>query len=131
MTSNFTVYKCGEYMFASRYWRTSQAWGHECYLLDGVRECGKERYRYYNRTWECYTYQSVMYGAVENYKKSELNRYLNNKKIEMGLKGFDDDYNEFEKPFKRGQKKQLIEQFEQTEVAKEIKRLKEFVRDRK
>jgi hypothetical protein len=130
-TGKFTVYKFGDYEFASRYWETSRAWGHECYLLhDGIGEVGKARYRYYNRTWECYTFQSVMFGAIEDYKKQELARYLNNRKIELGLKGFDEDYNEFDKPWGRGQKKQVIEEFETTEIGKTIKRLKEFVEKR-
>lgn len=129
-TSTFTVYKFGDYEFASRYWEASRAWGHECYLLhDGIGEVGKARYRYYNRTWECYTFQSVMFGAVEDYKKQELARYLNNRKIELGLKGWNDD-GEFEKPWGRGQKKQAIEEFKTTEISKTIERLKKFVRDR-
>lgn len=132
-TSEFRVYKCGDYEFASRYWETSRAWGHECYLLhDGIGEVGKARYRYYNRTWECYTYQSVMYGALEDYEKRELERYLNNRKIELGLKGFekgDDEWREFDKPWGRGQKKQTIEEFKTTEVAKTIEKLREFVKE--
>lgn len=131
MTGQFTVYKFGDYEFASRYWETSRAWGHECYLLhDGIGEVGKARYRYYNRTWECYTFQSVMFGAVDDYEKQELARYLNNRKIELGLKGFDEEWHEFEKPWKRGQKKQAIEDFKTTEIGKTIERLKKFVRDR-
>lgn len=130
-TGKFTVYKFGDYEFASRHWGTSRAWGHECYLLhDGIGEVGKARYRYYNRTWECYTFQSVMFGALEDYKKQELERYLNNRKIELGLKGFDEEWHEFDKPWGRGQKKQVIEGFETTEIGKTIKRLREFVEKR-
>lgn len=130
-TGKFTVYKFGDYEFASRYWETSRAWGHECYLLhEGIGEVGKARYRYYNRTWECYTFQSVMFGALEDYKKQELERYLNNRKIELGLKGFDEEWHEFDKPWGRGQKKQVIEEFEATEIGKTIKRMHEFVEKR-
>lgn len=130
MTAEFKCYKLGDFVFASRYWENSRAWGHECYLLDGVRECGRARYRYYNRTWECYTFQSVMFGAVEDYKKRELERYLNNKKIAMGLKGWNDD-GEFEKSWPRGMKKKLAEEFEDTPEGKIIKKLHEFVERRK
>lgn len=130
-TDKFTVYKFGDYEFASRYWETSRAWGHECYLLhDGIGEVGKARYRYYNRTWECYTYQSVMFGALEDYEKHELERHLNSRKIELGLKGFDEEWHEFEKPWGRGQKKQAIEEFKTTEIGKTIERLKKFVENR-
>lgn len=45
---------------------------HECELHIGFQtfEC---KAQYYNRTWECYTYQSVMKGALHNYKEYVLN----------------------------------------------------------
>lgn len=131
MTGKFTTYKCGDFTFASRYWSNSQAWGHECYLLqDGIGEVAKERYRYYNRTWECYTFQSVMDGAVDNYRKKELERYLNNVKLTLGLRGWDSETGEFDKPWPRGAKKKAIEEFEATDTAKQINRLTEFVKNR-
>lgn len=132
MVGKFTEYRCGDFVFASRYWENSRAWGHECFLLNGAGEAGKARYRYYNRTWECYTFQSVMAGAVEDYEKHELERYLNNKKIELGLKGWDkdNDWQEFDKPWPRGMKKKLAEEFEETPAGRGIKRLKEFVKNR-
>lgn len=131
-TGKFTVYKFGDYEFASRYWDTSRAWGHECYLLhDGIGEVGKARYRYYNRTWECYTFQSVMFGALEDYEKQELKRYLNNRKIELGYKGWDKETGkEFDLPWGRGAKKEETEKFKTTEIGKTIERLREFVEKR-
>ena len=128
MSEKFECFKCGDYTFACRGWETSRAWGHEVFLLNGASEVGRARYRYYNRTWECYRFQSAMFGAIEDYKKQELARYLNNRKIELGLRGFDENWNEFEKPWRRGEKKREVDAFEETEVAKQIKELEKFVR---
>lgn len=132
MTGEFKTFRYKDFTFSARYWETSNAWGHECYLLrDGVGEVGKARYRYYNRTWECYTYQSVMFGAIEDYKKKELARYLNSRKIELELKGFkkDDDgeWREFDKPWPRGMKKAETEKFKESEAGKMAEELWKFV----
>lgn len=115
-TGDITIKKFKNYEFVCWYWATSRAWGHECRLCNvgemaGI-EIGKARVRYYNRTWEAYTFQSVMYEALGNYKKSELNRYLDNYKYSNGLKGYDHEKGvEYEKPFPKGVKKKLVEEF--------------------
>ena len=55
-----------------------------------------------------------MYQAFDKFKRKELKHYLSNKKFEMGLAecNAETDYNTVEKPYKAGQKKALIEQFE-------------------
>lgn len=127
MVGEFKTFRHKDFTFSARYWETSNAWGHECYLLrDGVGEVGKARYRYYNRTWECYTYQSVMFGAIEDYKKQELARYLNSRKIELGLKGWAES-GEFDKPWPRGMKKAEIEKFKESEAGKMAEELWKFV----
>lgn len=77
-TGDLNIKKHGEYEFVCWYWQQGNAWGHECRLCKTGEKAGYElskyRTRYYNRTWEKYTYQSVMYGALEEYKKQELSR---------------------------------------------------------
>lgn len=132
MTGNITIRKHGDYEFACWYWQTSNAWGHEVRLCKvgagaGV-EVGKARVRYYNRTWERYTYQSAMYSALENYKQKETERFLNEWKFKHELKGWNcDKHEEWEKPFKRGQKAQALAEFEKTDTAKDIEALKEYI----
>lgn len=115
-TGDITIKKFKNYEFVCWYWETSNSWGHECRLCDvgemaGI-EIGKARVRYYNRTWEAYTFQSVMYEALENYKKSELDRHLENYKYSNGLKYYDTEVHDtVEKPFPKGVKKQLVEEF--------------------
>lgn len=118
--------------FMCRGWDTSRAWGHEVFVIDGAFEVAHYRVRYYNRTWEAYRFQSAMYGALDEYKRSELNRYLRNKKIELGLIEWDSETHEdIEKPFKRGQKKKLIEEFEQSELCQKIEKIKQHINEGK
>ena len=128
MTGEYKLYKHKDYTFVCNYWETSRAWGHEVHLMNGLHEVAKYRVRYYNRTWEKYTFQSAMFGAIEEYEERERERYLNNYKYKYGLKYWDTDtHEEVDKPFKRGEKKQVIEEFEKSEKMAEIKELKEFV----
>lgn len=101
MTGNFSIIKFNEWEFVNHYWETSNAWGHECHLLKNGSEMSKARARYYNRTWEKYTYQSVMFEAVDNARKDHLDHYIEAYKAN----------NDIER-FKAGQKKQLEEQFD-------------------
>ena len=105
------IYKYNEYDFVCEYWERGQAWGHKVTLCKHGQEVASAKIRYYNRTWEEYTYQSAMYSALENYQRQELDRYINDYKLKNGLKGFDDNYKEFEKPLPRGMKKKLTDEF--------------------
>ena len=130
-TGKFIMYKHGDYSFMCRSWATTRAWGHEVFLMrDNYGEVGEYKVRYYNRTWEAYQYQSAMFGAIEDYEKAELARYLSNRKIELGLKGWDKDEGEYDKPWLRGMKEEAIAEFKKTDTYKTIKELKAYVRDR-
>lgn len=120
------MFNFGKYTFICWSWSKSQRydhrgnpieeplWGHKVELYNGVGLVATASVGYYNRTWEKYTYQSAMYQAFDKYKREELKCYLLNKKFRLGLAecNAETDYNTVEKPFKAGQKKALIEQFE-------------------
>lgn len=54
------------YEFINETWETSTAWGHSTTLLvDGIEQATR-RVRYYNRTWECYRYQTCMMGCISS-----------------------------------------------------------------
>ena len=130
--SEVKIKRSGDYEFVCWYWDTSNAWGHEVRLCKvGERagmEVGRARVRYYNRTWEAYTYQSAMYSALEDYKQKEIKHFLEGWKLEHELKGWDyDKHEEWEKPFKRGQQAVALAEFEATDTAKEIKELKNYI----
>lgn len=122
---NLTIHKHNEYEFVCWWWETGNAWGHEVRLVKtgkaGGCELGKARVRYYNRTWEKYTFQSAMFSALADYKKSELAKFLEDYKYNNGLKGYDmDNHLEWEKPFPKGVKKQVIEEFEAKPIWEEL-----------
>lgn len=54
-----------EYMFVCETWDRSNAWGHKCTLFVNGNEYETDSCRYYNRTWERYTYQSVCIGCIQ------------------------------------------------------------------
>ena len=130
MTGDINIKRKGDYEFVCWYWQTSNAWGHEVRLCKYGIEFGKARVRYYNRTWERYTYQSAMRSALEDYKQKEIEHFLNEWKFKHELKGWDcDKHDEWEKPFKRGQKAQALAEFEKTDTAKDIEALKEYIEE--
>lgn len=53
-----------EYMFVNSFRGNRSGFVHETTLLRDGREIGCYKIQYYNRTWERYTYQSVMVGCV-------------------------------------------------------------------
>ena len=103
----------------NEYWETSYAWGHKTTIIKNGYDYGTHKVRYYNRTWECYTYQTCMSGAVEKIKEEELQRFINNYKYTNNITRF-----------KRGQKEKVIEEFNNSELGKELQELKDAIKER-
>lgn len=67
-------------------WETYNSWGHHATLFDASQELSSDKARYYNRTWECYTFQSVILSAIHKaieQRKENIYynyKYENNKK---------------------------------------------------
>lgn len=53
-----------EYEFVNETWETYNAWGHKTTLFVNGSLWETNKIRYYNRTWECYQYQSCMQGCM-------------------------------------------------------------------
>ena len=67
-----------EYMFVNSYRNTRSGFAHDTTLfINGVEEV-ENTCHYLNRTWECYTYQTVMMGAVRELINDRRN-YLERK----------------------------------------------------
>lgn len=61
-----------KYYFTCEATDTSTGFAHTCWLEKGLnpsQTIGYGKSRYYNRTWESFTYQSVMLKAIENAKE--------------------------------------------------------------
>ena len=71
-----------DYTFINAYRKNRNGFVHECELHIGA-QVFDAKCQYYNRTWECYTYQTVMINALYNYSdyiKAHLKeRFLNEK----------------------------------------------------
>lgn len=97
-------------------WETSRAWGHKTTVLcNGFNEI-EHSVRYYNRTWECYRYQTCMFGAVETLREQEQDRFIENYKEEKGIYRF-----------KKGEKEQVIKEFNKTQMARDLNKLHEAI----
>ena len=103
----------------NEYWETSYSWGHKTTIIRNGYDYGTYKVRYYNRTWECYTYQTCMYGAIEKTKEEELQRFIDSYKYKNNITRF-----------KRGEKQKVIEDFNNTELGKELQELHDAVKYR-
>ena len=93
-------------------WSTSRAWGHKTNILKNGIEYAEHKCRYYNRTWESYTYQNCMFGAIRTLREQEENRFIENYKYTNNIDRF-----------KKGQKDLVIAEFNKTEIAKDLDKL--------
>ena len=108
-----------EYNIVNETWETSRAWGHKSTLIAPWGEVESHKVRYYNRTWESYTYETCMLCAIDEIEETEKNKFINDYKYQNNIDRF-----------KKGQKDEVIKMFEETEKAKELKALKEVIRNR-
>ena len=70
-----------KFTFVCESWRTRNSFGHKVTLYkNDTFEVGRVKIRYYNRTWECYLYQSaiksVIYNAIEEIKAAAKKAFL-------------------------------------------------------
>ena len=53
--------------FYCEYYETRNSWGHRGHVMGiGLNDLDT-RIRYYNRTWECYTYQTLLFRLLDKY----------------------------------------------------------------
>ena len=57
----------GEIWVRAEGWSTRYSWGHTAEVLVDFNVVVRCKYRYYNRTWESYRFQSVLHGALSGY----------------------------------------------------------------
>ena len=108
-----------KFRFVCEGWSNSRAWGHRVVLFENGREIDEAKIRYYNRTWESYTYETCMLCSIDDIEETEKNKFINDYKYQNNIDRF-----------KKGQKDEVIKMFEETEKAKELKALKEVIRNR-
>ena len=53
--------------FFCQYYETRNSWGHRGHVMGIGLNCLDTKRRYYNRTWESYTYQSLLFDLLDKY----------------------------------------------------------------
>lgn len=89
-----------EYMFINSFRGNRSGFVHETELYKNDRLIGRNKCQYYNRTWECYTYQSVMKGCVrdlmdefmENFKTNWKDTHEVKRLTEAKRKAMEEDF---------------------------------------
>lgn len=107
-----------EYNIVNEYWQTSRAWGHKSTLLSSY-EIATNKVRYYNRTWEMYTYQTCMFGLINSEIEKSQKSYITQYKENNGISRF-----------KKGQKEEILKEWATTEYAKDLLEIKERIENR-
>jgi len=108
--------KKNEYQFICDTYENRYNWGHKVKLLKNGHEIARQRITYYNRTWECYRYQSCMNSALNIAIDEDLKRYINDYKEENG-----------KTRLKQEEKEALQKNYKKTENGRELYRLKKLV----
>lgn len=75
-----------EYLFINNSRGNRSGFVHETELMRDNWIIGKNKVQYYNRTWEVYTYQTVMKGLVSSLMESEKEEYKTEWKNKHGVK---------------------------------------------
>ena len=75
-----------EYMFINRFRGNRSGFVHETELFKNDRLIGSNKVQYYNRTWERYTYQTVMKGCVQKLMDEYENAHDTAWKLEHNVK---------------------------------------------
>ena len=105
-----------KYTFICQYYETATTWGHKVKLLKNGYEIARQKIRYYNRTWETYTYQTTMNSCVNIAYNNGLNEYINTYKEEHGKQRLNKE-----------EKQALIKQYNATDNGKQLLKLKKLV----
>lgn len=100
------------FLFINRYANSRSGFNHISTLMCDGMEVGEATQHYINRTWEPYTYRSVMYRVVYEMIQDRLNRYIARYKRDNNIERFP-----------RGMKAKLEEEFYKQEPIKELKEL--------
>lgn len=68
------------FKFVCESYSNSRAWGHRVVLFENGYEMADVKIRYYNRTWECYDFQTTMLKAVRTLEEWRESRIVENYK---------------------------------------------------
>lgn len=75
-----------KFEFVNNYRANRSGFVHETQLFRDNQFMAEDKAQYYNRTWECYTYQSVMKSVVYNLLENCMENFKNSWKEKHGIK---------------------------------------------
>lgn len=75
-----------EYEFINDWRNTRTGFAHDTTLFKNGREIGTATCVYYNRTWECYEYQTVMQRCINDIIENLYNEFIVDFKAENNIK---------------------------------------------
>jgi hypothetical protein len=109
-----------EYNIVNEYWETSRAWGHKSTLVAPWGEVESHKVRYYNRTWERYTYESCMSGLIDTILEDNLKSYITQYKEKNDITRLTSL-----------QKDMIKAEWQEKEYTQELMEIKERINDRR
>ena len=75
-----------EFKIVAYTYETSSSWGHKAELIrNNNYTLNTYKIRYYNRTWECYEYQSVSKSVLSDYIDYLIKDYINDYKTQNNI----------------------------------------------
>ena len=107
------------YNIVNEYWETSRAWGHKSTLVAPWGEVESRKVRYYNRTWESYTYQTCMSGLLDTILENNLKSYIAQIKEVRGITRL-----------LKGTREEIENDWNKKEYIQDLKEIQERIRTR-
>lgn len=86
MLKKITASNGDEFTFVCEWRNKRNGFAHDCTVYRGTYEMRKESCHYLNRTWESYTYQSVMRDAMHELINEQKNRGISDYKTQNGVR---------------------------------------------
>ena len=108
-----------EYNIVNETWETSRAWGHKSTLVAPWGEVESRKVRYYNRTWESYTYQNCMSGLLDTILENNLKSYIAQIKEVRGITRL-----------LKGTREEIENDWNKKEYIQDLKEIQERIRTR-
>lgn len=108
-----------EYNIVNEYWETSNSWGHKSTLIAPWGEVESRKVRYYNRTWESYTYQTCMSGLLDTILENNLKSYIAQIKEVRGITRL-----------LKGTREEIENDWNKKEYTQDLKEIQERIRTR-
>lgn len=110
------IFNFWAFTFVCQY-RSNRSWFvHECTMFENNREIWFSKCQYYNRTWERFCYESVIDNCLRDLRMRKIDDAIYYYKLDNNIKRLSSD-----------KKKQIITDFEQSELWQKIQNARDDV----